>query len=74
VETSEQLKDIVHVVNLTAVMIRHVDYLFDAPVPLGREVGEATAALVKKTWSLRRKKISGEGTSNEVSSESSSGI
>tara|TARA_B100000795_G_scaffold98624_1_gene72411 strand:- start:970 stop:1158 length:189 start_codon:yes stop_codon:yes gene_type:complete len=44
VETSEQLEDILHVVNLTAVMIRHVDYLFDSPAALGREATEATAA------------------------------
>ena len=43
-ETSEQLEDILHVVNLTAVMIRHVDYLFDSPAALGREATEATAA------------------------------
>ena len=46
-ETSEELEDILHVVNLTSVMIRHVDYLFDSPSALGREVtaaSEATAA------------------------------
>ncbi len=42
-ETSEQLEDILHVVNLTAVMIRHVDYLFDSPAALG-EASAATAA------------------------------
>ena len=37
-----ELEDIVHVVNMTATMIRHVDELFDSPVPLGREVTSST--------------------------------
>ena len=35
VETAAQLADVVHVVGLVSMMIKHVDQLFEEPPPLG---------------------------------------
>jgi len=64
-----ELEDIVHVVNMTATMIRHVDELFDSPVPLGRE-GLASATVSKFEAPLKKTRshtsVTGESASGKA--------